>query len=105
MYRHGAAQVNALAQNFSFEDRKKKQIGEIPADYEANAYNYDDTVKLRKKTKFLPAALALYKGLRLYLTKNMKLRQRNASQRRRLRRAFALLESHDENAQALAPHH
>ena len=46
-------------------------IGVIPADYETNSVNYDDKGKLKKKVKLIPAPLTLYKGLRLYLTKNM----------------------------------
>ena len=69
--RRGAAKVNELARQVLFEDRHKPTIGTIPADYEANEVNYDEQGKLKKKTKLMPAPLKLYKGLRLYLTRNM----------------------------------
>ena len=69
--RRGAAKVNELAKKVLFDDRRKQQIGEIPCDYEANDANYDDKGKLKKKVKLAPAEMAIYKGLRVYLTKNL----------------------------------
>ncbi len=69
--RRGAAKVNELAKKVLFDDRRKQQIGEIPCDYKANDANYDDKGKLKKKVKLAPAEMAIYKGLRVYLTKNL----------------------------------
>jgi ATP-dependent exoDNAse (exonuclease V) alpha subunit len=60
-----------LAKKVLFEDRHKQSLGTLPLDYEANGDNYTDKGKLKSKIKLEPAYTEVYKGLRIYLTKNM----------------------------------
>jgi ATP-dependent exoDNAse (exonuclease V) alpha subunit len=69
--RRAAAKVNALAKKVLFEDRKKQVLATIPCDYEANEENYTEKGKLKTRIKLQPAQTTIFKGLRVYLTKNL----------------------------------
>ncbi|CAE7468115.1 unnamed protein product [Symbiodinium sp. KB8] len=68
--RHGAATINDLAATVFFEDRHKHPLGVLPLDYEANQDNYGRGGRLRSGT-LQPALRTVYKGMRIFLTKNM----------------------------------
>ena len=69
--RKGAASINKLAQQVLFEDRKKKVIGCIPGDWEANEANYNEKGKVHPRVKLQPTMITIYKGLRIFLTRNL----------------------------------
>ncbi|CAE7523899.1 PIF1, partial [Symbiodinium necroappetens] len=68
--RQGAATINDLAATVFFEDRHKQPLGVLPPDYEANQDNYGRGGRLRSGT-LQPALRKIYKGMRIFLTKNM----------------------------------
>ena len=53
-----------------FADRHKRPLGMLPLDYEANQDNYGRGGRLRSGT-LQPALRKIYKGMRIFLTKNM----------------------------------
>ncbi|OLP77525.1 ATP-dependent DNA helicase PIF1 [Symbiodinium microadriaticum] len=68
--RQGAATINDLAATVFFEDRHKQPLGVLPLDYEANQDNYGRGGRLRSGA-LQPALRKIYKGMRIFLTKNM----------------------------------
>ena len=68
--RHGAATINDLAATVFFADRHKRPLRMLPLDYEANQDNYGRGGRLRSGT-LQPALRKIYKGMRIFLTKNM----------------------------------
>ena len=69
--RRGAAIINSHAVQVLFEEKDKRPVAEIEADYEDNQENFDAKSKLRQDRPPLPSRIALYKGLRVILTKNL----------------------------------
>ena len=50
---------------------RRHQLVELPGDYDANVNNYDAKNKLRADRQPLPCPVAIRKGLRLHLTRNL----------------------------------
>lgn len=69
--RRAASVANDLAKKVLFEDRHKKALATLPFSYEANGDNYTDKGKLKSRGVLEPAHTTIYKGLRVFLTKNM----------------------------------
>ena len=69
--RRGAAVINQHAVQVLFEDKDKRPLTEIPADYEDNAENFNDQSKLRQDQAPVPNRIQVYRGLRVVLTKNL----------------------------------
>ena len=69
--RRGAQLVNELSVEVFFRQRHKKVLTELPTDWESNSANYDERGRLLKDGPPEPAALEIFKGQRLFLTKNM----------------------------------
>ena len=69
--RRGAELVNKLAVEVFFNQRHKKALAELPTDWESNSENYDKRGQLKKDGPPEPAPLEIFKGQRLFLTKNM----------------------------------
>ncbi|CAE7038715.1 unnamed protein product [Symbiodinium natans] len=68
--RRGAALVNRLFQAALFPRPTAPALGRVPADYECNPVNYDDTGKLLDRLP-QPLHLTLHEGLRVRLTRNV----------------------------------
>lgn len=68
--RKGSAKVNDLAKQVLFEDRKKEALAEVPLDYEMESSNYLQSGGL-KPGRLQGAKTTIFKGLRVFLTKNM----------------------------------
>ena len=69
--RRAAQLVNDLSVEVFFKQRHKKALAELPTDWETNAENYDKRGQLRKDTAPQPTQLEIFRGQRLFLTKNM----------------------------------
>ena len=70
--RQACAKANAVAMEAFFEHRRKRPIGNILFDYEANLENYEENGKGLKKIGPLKGAPTdVYKGMRIFLTKNL----------------------------------
>lgn len=69
--RVACAKANALAVEAFFEHRHKHPIGNLLLDYEANVENYDDATNKLKAGKLAGAAADVYRGMRIFLTKNL----------------------------------
>jgi ATP-dependent exoDNAse (exonuclease V) alpha subunit len=69
--RRASAIVNDLAKKVLLEDRRKISLGTVAFDYEANQSNYTDKGKLKMTGKLEPEPTSVYKGLRIFLTKNL----------------------------------
>ena len=69
--RRGAAIINQHAVQVLFEEQGKRSVAEIAADYEDNQENFDAKSKVRQDRAPLANKIALYKGLRVILTKNL----------------------------------
>lgn len=72
--RKGAAVVNDLALKVMFEHRHKTVLTEIPFTYEANVDNFDEHGQLKDGVP-KPCVTKIFKGLRLFLTKNINKRE------------------------------
>ena len=69
--RRGAALVNSLAQEVLFVQAGQTALGRIPADYESNPDNFEETTGALKEQQPEPLDLAIYEGLRVRLTRNV----------------------------------
>ena len=69
--RRGAALVNSLAQEVLFVQAGQTALGRIPADYESNPDNFEETTGTLKEQQPEPLDLAIYEGLRVRLTRNV----------------------------------
>ena len=69
--RRGAQLVNELSVEVFFKQRHKKALAELPADWESKSANYDERGRLKKDGPPEPASMQIFKGQRLFLTKNM----------------------------------
>eukprot|EP00959_Pyramimonas_sp_CCMP1952_P345849 7243066-Pyramimonas_sp.AAC.1 len=67
--RRRAAFVNDLAVEALYCG--KELLTSLPGDVEFNPANYDERGKFRTDRRPLPAAVPIYKGMRLYLTQNL----------------------------------
>ena len=63
--------MNKLSVEVFFKQRHKTALAELPTDWESNAENYDERGQLKKDGPPEPAPLEIFKGQRLFLTKNM----------------------------------
>ena len=68
--RRGAALLNELSVDTKFG--KKKPLAIIKGDMESNPENYDKKGNLKKLEELKPLELPVYKGMRVYLTKNVR---------------------------------
>ena len=69
--RKASAQVNQLATDVLFRDRRKTPLGALPLDYEMNEDNFGTDGKLKPKIKLEPATTEVYEGQRVFLTRNL----------------------------------
>ena len=67
--------VNDLALEVMFEHRHKRALAELPCTWEANMDNFDEDGKQLEKTKMQPMMTKVFKGLRVFLTKNLNKRE------------------------------
>ena len=70
--RRAAAQVNDMVLNELFYRPGQKLLGEIPGHFDANEENYDAKGQLRTDRKPIPKFIKIFKGMRLFLTNNLK---------------------------------
>ena len=68
--RRAAAIASDLAVSVLFRNRNQPHLGEADLSWESNLDNYEDTGEL-KKGKLMPKRQRLYKGMRVFLTKNV----------------------------------
>ena len=69
--RRAAQQVNELSVDVFFKQRHKKPLAELPTDWETNPDNFNRHGQLKKDGRPQPTQLEIFKGQRLFLTKNM----------------------------------
>ena len=69
--RRASAQVNQLATDVLFRDQHKIPLGVLPLDYEMNESNYEASGKLKSSVKLQPEMNEVYKGQRIFLTRNL----------------------------------
>ena len=67
----GAAWINACAVQVLFHNRKKPRLAEVPGGYEDWPENYTEQGALRTDRPPVPSQMALYRGMRIILTKNL----------------------------------
>ena len=72
--RRAAARASELAVSVLFANRKQPSLGEASLSWESNMDNYDDKGALKNRG-LEPKKQKLYKGMRVFLTKNMDKRQ------------------------------
>ena len=63
--------MNKLSVEVFFKQHHKKALAELPTDWETNSGNYNERGQLQSNGPPKPAQLEIYKGQRLFLTKNM----------------------------------
>ena len=63
--------MNALAIKVEYEDKHKRCLGTIPADWEANPENFLPGGKRREDRAPLPLVTRVYQGMRVLLTQNL----------------------------------
>ena len=68
--RRAAALASDKAVSVLFGNRNKPHLGEADLSWESNMDNYEATGEL-KKGKLMPKRQRLYKGMRVFLTKNV----------------------------------
>ena len=69
--RRGAALVNDLAIQVLYRDRHVESLGVAPLDWESNIENFNEKGQVHQKTPPKAANTAIYKGMKVFLTKNM----------------------------------
>lgn len=69
--KRGATLVNNIAIKVLFLDRLQTPLAVIPSDYDDNLENYTECGKLTSRKKLYPLAMTIYKGLRIFLTRDL----------------------------------
>ena len=69
--RRAATRINDLALQVLFADTHRAPLDVIPADYESNTDNYDGHGNLRDDGRLAPLHFQLYRGSKVFLTKNL----------------------------------
>ena len=73
--RRAATRINDLALQVLFADTHRAPMDVIPADYESNTDNFDGHGTLRDDRHLAPLHFQLYKGSKVFLTKNLNKRR------------------------------